>query len=85
MAIATCPAEFDQEAERNRRCVAALRLLKKAGVTNCEMVYYHWLAVESDWPGETILYIAKGDRPKTALIAEDGTVTVVDGWDTPGS
>lgn len=82
MLTMTDVAANDQELERNRRCVIAMRQLAQLGIKNCTMVYHAWTKEEADWPSMTVIYLAAGVRPKTALI-KDNAVVVMDGWDAP--
>lgn len=71
-----------EELAHNKLCLEAMKRLKKLGVRDCKMVYEYWPALESDWPGDTAIYVDMKKAPMTALMGES-MVTVVHGWYSP--
>lgn len=80
MALMDTPASIEVQLEEGARRVAGLKRLAEVGVENALRVYKYWSYAESDYPAETILYMAAGERPKTCLINSVDEAVVIDGW-----
>lgn len=57
--------------------------LRSWGIMDVKTVFHEWSETESDWPGNTIVYLTDSNECKTVVYRDVQFPVFLDGWKAP--